>query len=324
MQMNRWKAKLGAALGALILSGAALAQAWPAKPVKLIVPFAPGSGTDFVARAMADEFSKSLGQQFVVENKPGASAQLAAETVVKSAPDGYTLFVTTNTAHSANPHLFKKLNYDPIKDFTPIARTIFLQFMIVVDPKLPIKTTKDLADHIKANPGKVSYAYANSSGQVAGAAFLGALKSTAIAVPYKSSPAAMTDVAGGQVSFMFTDLASGMALVKGGRLRALSVAGEKRSTILPELPTIGETAGFEGFDVVSWGAVMGPAGLPKDVVDKMHAEIRKVYAKPEFREKLAGQGFEVALGNPDELSAFLKSQLESWGQKIRAAGIQPE
>jgi tripartite-type tricarboxylate transporter receptor subunit TctC len=298
--------------------------AWPQKPIKLVVPFAAGSGTDILARTLGEELAKAWGHSVVVDNKPGASAQIAAEFVAKAAPDGYTLFASTNTPHSANPHLFKKINYEPVKDFTPIARTVFLQFMLVVDPKLPTKTVPELVAYAKANPGKVSYAFANSSGQVAGATFAKMAGVDLTAVPYKASPAAMTDVIGSQVSFMFIDLAAGREHVRSGRLRAIAIAGEKRSTLMPDLPAVAESPGFAGFDVVSWGGYLGPAGLPKAIVDRAYADIRTALAKPEIREKFASVGAEIALQPPEEFATFMNAQLALWGQRIREAKIQPE
>ena len=318
---------IAGALGAIAMLAATAGHAqtgYPNKPVRIIVPFAAGSGTDIIARLFAEELTKSMGQNFLVDNKPGASAQIAAEAVAKSAPDGYTLFVTTNTSHSANPHLFKKLPYDPVKDFTPIARTLFLPFMLVVDPKLPIRNVAELVAYAKANPGKVSYGYGNSTGQVAGAALASAAHLSLNAVPYKSTPPSMTDIIGGTITFMFVDLAAGRENVKAGRLNAIAVSTEKRSTLMPELPAVAETAGFGGFDLTSWGAFFGPAGVPRDIVVKLSTEILKIVDRKDVRERLAAIGAEAAPGSPEELAEFVRVQLANWGKKIREAGIQPE
>jgi len=313
-----------AAGAAVLVSGAALAQAYPSKPVKIVVPFAAGSGTDIVARITAEELGKALGGSFVVDNKPGASAQIAAEFVAKAAPDGYTLFITTNTSHSANPSLFKKLPYDPIKDFTPVARTIYLPFTLVVDPKLPIKSVTELVAYAKASPGKVSYAYGNSTGQVAGATLSQMGRIDTIAVPYKSTPPAMTDIIGGSVAYMFVDLAAGRAQMQAGKLRPIAVSTEKRSTLLPDVPAVAETPGFAGFDLTSWGGMLAPAGMPRDIVDKLNAELRKIYARADVRERLGPIGAEPNTSSPEEMAEFLKVQLASWSKKIKDAGIQPE
>jgi len=307
-----------------VIAGHALAQAYPARPVKIIVPFAAGSGTDIVARITADELGKGLGGSFVVENKPGASAQIAADFVAKSAPDGYTLFITTNTSHSANPFLFKKLTYDPIKDFTPVARTLFLPFILAVDPKLPVKSVQDLIGYARANPGKVSYAYGNSTGQVAGATLSRMGKIDTIAVPYKSTPPAMTDIIGGSVAYMFVDFAASRAQVQAGKLRPIAVSTEKRSALLPDVPAVAETPGFAGFDLTSWGGMLGPAGMPREIVDKLNAELKKIYSRADVRERLTPIGAEPSTSSPEEMADFLKAQLASWGRKIKDAGIEPE
>ena len=316
----RWLALL--ALVAACMPAAA--QPYPNRPVKIVVPFAAGSAPDIVARMLADEFRAAFDQPFIVENKPGASAQIGAEQVAQAAPDGYTLFVTTNTSHSANPFLFKKLNYDPVKDFAPVANIMRIPVLIVVDPALPIKTLQDLVAYAKANPGKVSFGYGNSIGQVVGASFAKRTGIEVITVPYKSSPQALTDVVGGQVTYAVTDMAAGQALVTGGRVRALAVSSRKRSALMPDLPAMSETPALEGFEVIAWVGMFAPAKTPKDIVDKLNAVVRKALAKPEVKEKIAGFAAEPAPMSPDELADFVKDQLASWGKSIKEAGIQPE
>lgn len=313
---------------ALVLGAAvaipAWAQAWPSRPVRIVVPFAAGSATDIMARILADELRATFDQSFVVDNKPGASAQIGAELVAKAPPDGYTLFVTTNTSHSANPYLFKKINYDPVKDFTPIANIMRIPVIVVVHPKLPVKDLKDLVAYAKANPGKVSFGYGNSIGQVVGASFAKRSGLEVITVPYKSTPQAITDVLGEQITYSVADMASGQAFVKDGRLRALAVSSAKRSPLMPDLPAVSETPGLEGFEVVAWVAMFGPAGMPRDVVDKLNAAVRKALAKQEVKDKIVGFAAEVSPSTPDELAAFVRDQLASWGKSIKEAGIQPE
>src|SRR6266436_2627608 len=202
----------------------ALAQPYPTKPVRIVVPFAAASATDIMARIIADELRATFDQAFVIDNKPGASAQIGAELVAKAPPDGYTLFVTTNTSHSANPFLFKKLPYDPIKDFTPIAGIMRIPVIVVVNPKLPVNSLSELVAYGKANPGKVSFGYGNSVGQVVGASFAKRTGLDVITVPYKSTPQSITDLLGGQISYSVADMASGQSFVKEGRLKALAVS----------------------------------------------------------------------------------------------------
>ena len=321
MRILHWLALLAVAL---VSMPAALSQPYPSKPVRIVIPFAAGSATDIMARILSEELRAVFDQAFIVDNKPGASAQIGAEIVAKAPPDGYTLFVTTNTSHSANPFLFKKLPYDPVKDFTPIANIMRIPVVIVVNPKLGINSLYELVAYAKANPGKLSFGYGNSIGQVVGASFAKRTGIEVITAPYKSTPQAIADVLGGQISYTVADMASGQAHIKSGALKALAVSSVKRSSLMPELPAMAETPGLEGFDLIAWVAMLGPAGMPKDMVDKLSAAARKALAKPEVKEKIAGFAAEAAPGTPEELATFIKEQLTSWGNSVKEAGIQPE
>ena len=306
----------------LVLSGFAAAQAYPDKPIRVLVPFAAGSGTDILARVVTEELRASMGANFVIDNRAGASGQIAAELVAKANPDGYTLFLSTNTPHSANPFLFKKINYDPVRDFDAVARMIYFVFILVVNPNSNIKTVPELIAHVKANAGRISYAFGNSTGQVNGAYFVSAAKIDALPVPYKSTPPAMTDLISGQVQFMFVDAASSQGNVKSGRLRAIAVMSDKRSDLFPDLPAVGETV--PGFDTVPWAGMFAPAGTPKAVINKLNAEIVKAINKPAVNQRLAEMGLAPGPSTPAELDRFVKEQLAAWGKKIKDAGIQPE
>lgn len=314
-----------AALAAAALCGgpAAAADAYPSRPITLVVPFPAGAGTDAVGRIFAGELGAILGQQVVVENRPGANSTIAGNFVARAKPDGYTLFVTTNTSHSAAPWLMKNIPYDPVKDFTPIARGGNLPFMLVVNPKRPYKNVAELVEYARKNPGKVTYASGNSTGIVAGATLARRTNTQMLHIPYKGTPQALTDVVGGQVDFMFTDLTSGMPFVQSGQLRALAVSTAQRSTIVPDLPSMRE-AGVADFDLNSWNGYFGPAGMPPEVVAKLNQAINQVVAKPEVRQRLASLGFDAFSGTPQEFAAFVGQQLELWGKLIRDAGIQPE
>ena len=302
----------------------AIAQPYPSKPVRIVVPFAAGSATDIMARILADELRATFDQSFVVDNKPGASAQIGAEIVAKAPPDGYTLFVTTNTSHSANPFLFRKLSYDPVRDFTPIGNIMRIPVLIVVSPKLQLNTLADLVAYGKANPGKLSFGYGNSIGQVVGASFAKRTGLDVVTVPYKSTPQAITDVLGGQISYSVADMASGQAFIKEGRLKALAVSSLKRSPLMPDVPAMSETPALAGFDLSAWVGMLGPANLPKDVVDKLSAAMRKALAKQEVRDRIAGFAAEASPSTPEEMTAFIKEQLVSWGNSVKEAGIQPD
>ena len=302
----------------------AAAQDYPSKPVKIVIGFGPGSGTDLVARMLADELSKMLNQPFIVENKPGAAAQIAASQVKAAPPDGYMLLLTSNTTHSVNPHIFKKLPYDPIADFTPIGGIGFFPFVLAVDAKIPVKTPQELVTWAQANKGSVFYAYGTPTVQIPAAAINRIQKLEAIGVPYKSSPDAMTDVIGGRAQFIVVDLASSQPQVKAGRLRILAVTSSKRTALAPELPTVEETLGIKDFDLAAWTGLFGPANTPKDVVDKLNAAMLKILNRPDVRERMLANFIEPTPSDPATFQAMVRKQLDVWGEKVKIAGIQPE
>ena len=314
----------GTLAAALAFSATAtLAQAYPDKPVTLVVPFAAGSGTDSVARAVASGLAARLKQPGIVDNKPGASAQVAAQYVAKAKPDGYTLFMTTNTSHSANPALYKSLKYDPIKDFTPVARVGELPFALAVNPAVPAKTLAELLDYARANPGKLSYATPDSTSLVAMESIKHIAKIDVLGVPYKSSPQAMTDVVGGQVQIYVADLGSGMGMLKTDKVRALGVTTAQPTPMLPGVPPIGQTV--KGFDLTSWNGIFGPAGLPQPMVQRLNTELQAVLADKDLQDKLAQIGFQVwPSKTPEEFTQYVAGQLTHWRTLIQQAGIQPE
>ncbi len=298
--------------------------AYPNKPVKIIIGFGPGSGTDILARMIAEELRLALGQTFIVDNRPGAAAQIAASAVAKSPADGYTLFLTSNSSHSVNPHMFKKLPYDPIADFTPIGGIAYFPFILAVNASLPVKTPQELVAYARANRGKLNYAYGTPTVQIPAEALNRLEKMEATGIPYKSSPAAMTDVIGGQAQFIVVDLASARPHLQSGRLRALAVTTSKRSALVPDLPTIEETLSLRDFDLAAWTGLFGPAALPKEVVDKLSATLLQILAKPEVRERIVASGAEPTPSDVPTFTALVKRQLEVWGRKVADAGIQPE
>lgn len=307
----------------LFWTSALMAQAYPSAPITLVVPFAAGSGTDAVARTVGQKLSERLKQPVVIDNKPGASAQIGAQFVAQAKPDGYTLFMTTNTSHSANPSLFKTLRYDPIKDFTPIARVGELPFALAVHPGVPAKTMKELVAYAKANPGKLSYATPNSTSLVASETIKRIAGIDMVGIPYKSSPQAMTDLLGGQVHVYVVDFGSGMAMLKSDKIRTLGVTTKESSRILPGVPPIADTV--PGFDLTSWNGIFGPAGLPRPVVDRLNAELQVVLADKEVQDKLALIGFQVSPSKtPDEFAKYVADQLAHWTALIKQSGITPE
>jgi len=311
------------ASGALSFGLAAHADTYPSKPITIIVPFGPGSATDTIARVVAQHLGAVLKQSVVVEARPGANGALSALYVARSAPDGYTLFMSTNSPHSAAPFLMKNIGYDPVKDFTAITRMGSYTLMLCVHPSIPAKSVKELIEYAKANPGKLSFASGNTSGVVAGETLKHWAELDILHVPYKSAPPALNDVLAGRVSMMFTDLTTGLPHVKAGTLRALAVTRLKRSTLIPELPTLDE-AGVTGFDMDSWAGIFAPAGTPADIITLLNAELRKIIDSGEVKSNLGNVGFEAFSSSPKELEDFVKVQLGKWGKMVKDAGIQPD
>ena len=314
----------GAIAATLTLAAfSAFAQApYPNRNITLVLPFAAGSGTDTTTRIISKELGTALGTGMVIENKAGANGSIAASYVARSAPDGYTLFVTTNTTHSANPYLLQTMTYDPVKDFTPIARTGDLPFMLVINPDIPAKSVAELIALAKKEPGKYTYASGSSAAIVSGATFARLAGIDLLHVPYKSSPPALTDLMAGRTHMMFIDVLTGLPHVKAGALRALAVTTKQRSALLPELPAMDETV--KGFDITSWQGYFGPANLPKEIVTKLNAEIRKVVERPEVKAQLAERGMEAFSGTPEQFEAFFKDQLKVWEKLIADAGIEKQ
>jgi tripartite-type tricarboxylate transporter receptor subunit TctC len=315
-----------AAATALMMAFAAFAsaQTWPAKPVRIVTAFGPGSASDIVARMLADELQAAFRQPFIVENKPGASGILAAEAVAKAAADGYTLILGTNTAHSVNPHLFRKLPYEPVASFTPIARVCYFPFVLAVSANSPAKSVEQLVALGRGPNARLTYAYGNSTGQIAGAAFASLKKLDATAVPYKSTPQALTDLVGGQVAFMFVDLASSRSYLAAGRLRLLAITSAQPSPQVPDLPTIAAAAGLPGFDLSAWVGVLGPAGLPDGIASRLSEQVNRSLARKEIAERLIALGADVAPAQAAEFDRYLRAQLTAWGHKVKDAGIAPE
>ena len=311
------------ALAAAILPGAALAQAFPAKPITFVVPFAAGSATDQLARALGQSITEQTRQAVVVENKAGASGMMAAQASARAAPDGYTVLITTNTTHAANEHLYKKLPYDAVKDFAPVTGLGKGGQVLVVNAASPYKSVSDLLAAAKKNPGKLSFGSGSSSSRVAGEMFKQLSGTDLLHVPYKSNPLAITDLLGGQIDLMITDTSTGVPQVKSGKLRALGYSTKKRSTQLPDVPTIDE-AGVKGYDMGYWFAAYVPAGTPAPIVAKLnellHNGVKSAAAKSFFDTA----GSEPWTTTPDELAKFQAVETQKWGKVIKAAGIEPE
>ncbi|WP_284619360.1 Bug family tripartite tricarboxylate transporter substrate binding protein [Aquabacterium humicola] len=312
---------LAAALAAT--SFAAFGQAWPAKPVNFIVPFAAGSATDQLARALGQSLTEQTKQAVVVDNKAGASGMLAAQAAARAPADGYTVLITTNTTHAANEHLYKKLAYDPVKDFAPVTGLGKGGQVLVVRADAPYKTVADLLAKAKKDPGKLSFGSGSSSSRVAGEMFKQLSGTDILHVPYKSNPNAVTDLLGGQIDLMITDTATGLPQIKGGKLRALGVSTTKRIPLLPDVPTIDE-AGVKGYDMGYWFAAYVPAGTPAPVVARLREVLVAAVKSAPAKAFFDGSGAEAWSTTPEELAKFQAAETTKWGKVIKAAGIEAE
>ena len=312
----------------LALAAAALftlhaqAQPYPSKPIRFILPFPSGSATDQIARIVGRDMAETLGQPVVVENKPGAGGAIAAEFVAKSPPDGYTLFIGSNTQMAANPSLFKSLSYNPVTDFAPVLRMTTQPSAFLVRPDFPAKNIAEFVAYAKANPKKLSGGYGASSAQVAIAQLESRGGFEVLPVPYKGIPLAVVDVIGGSVDFTVGDMGSAIAQVKGGKLRSLGVTSEKRNPLVPDWPTVSET--YPGFDVIGWHTIVAPANTPRDIRNKLYEAGAKALAKKEVIDALAGMGVTPGVMNPDELGAYIPAEVKRWAEMIKQAGIKPE
>jgi tripartite-type tricarboxylate transporter receptor subunit TctC len=311
------------AAGATLISPTLRADSYPSKPITLVAVFGPGSASDTICRVIAQPLSAALNESVIVENRPGANGALAAQYVARSAPDGYTLLMGTNSPLSAVPFMMKSPPYDAVKDFTSITRVGSFTLMLVVHPSIPAKNMKELIDYAKDNPGRLSFASANTSGIVAGETLKHWAEIDMLHVPYKSPPPALQDLVAGRVSMMFTDLTTGLPHVQSGALRALAVTRLHRSSLFPELPTMDE-AGVTGFDMDSWAGIVAPAGTPPEIVTRLNTELRKIIDSPDIKKMLGRVGFEAFSSSPKEMEDTIKVQLGKWGKMVKDAGIHPE
>ena len=312
-----------AALAAIGLPGAVWAQAFPSKPLTFVVPFAAGSATDQLARALGQSLTEQTKQPVVVENKAGASGMMAAQAAARSPADGYTVLITTNTTHAANEHLYKKLPYDPVKDFAPVTGLGKGGQVMVVNTNAPYKTVGELVAAAKKTPGKLSFGSGSSSSRMAGEMLKQLSGTDILHVPYKSNPMAITDLLGGQIDFMITDTSTGVPQVKAGKLRALGYSTQKRSVQLPDVPTIDE-AGVKGYDMGYWFAAYVPAGTPAPVVAQLNQLLGNAVRSAAAKTFFETAGSEAWTTTPDELGKFQTAETQKWGKVIKAAGIEPE
>lgn len=316
-----------AALAALMLTclgfDASAQQNYPQRVIRWVVPFAAGSGTDTVARIIAQHASGILGQQIVIENMGGANGVLAAQNVARAAPDGYTLFFTTNTTHAANPSLMRSLPYDPVADFEPIARVAEAPLALLVNNSIPVNDVTGLIAYARQNPGRLSFGAGSSSAQLSGEMFRRMANIDVLYVPYRSNPQALNDVIGGQISFMFADAMFCISQAREGRVKCLGVTSRNRSRLASDTPSMHE-AGVDGFHLTAWFAMFAPARTPKPVIDAIYQALSRTLSDQAVVSRMLATGFEPSLLGPDETATFVQSEIAKWGAIVREAGIEPQ
>lgn len=312
---------------ALILALACMAphveaQDFPIKAVRLIVPFPPGGGTDYTARLIGQKLNELWGQPVVIENRPGASTTIASDLVARAAPDGYTL-IMGSVNHTINPSLYTKLPYDTVRDFTPVTVCVTAAYILVAHPSLPVKTVKELITLARSKPGQIHYSSSGSSGpqHLAGELFKMMSKVDIVHVPYKGGGPAVVALVGGHVSLQFATPVSGLPHIKSGRLRPLAVTSAARSPTVPDLPTIAEAA-LPGYEAVTWWGILGPARLPRGIVDKIHADVVRVLAMPDTKAKLANEGVNGSGSSPAQFARMIDTEIVKMAQIVKAANVK--
>jgi tripartite-type tricarboxylate transporter receptor subunit TctC len=306
-----------------VLCGFASAQTWPNKPVRIVLQFPPGGSTDVVARILAQSMTTALGQPVVVENKPGADGAIAAEYVMRSDPDGYTFFLASNTPMMQVPLLRKKPPYDPVKNFTPISMVGRYVYVLVANPNVPAKNAKELLEFARKNPGKLNYGSYSGVTQLMHTKLTKEAKIDTNLIPYKGEGPTINDMLGGHVQFTFATPTSTLAHISAEKLRAMAVLLPKRSALLPDVPTAAE-AGIPTLEAGTWAALFGPANMPAELATKMSEAINAAMARPDVRDRIAKQGFDLGGSTPKELRSFVQEQLKAWAQAFAEAGLKPE
>ena len=321
----RLVASIAVAVIATLGAASARAQAYPSKPIRIIIAQAPGSATDVISRVVGNRLQEALGQPVIIEARPGAGGAVGTEAAARSAPDGYTLFMANNSTHGSNPALYAKLPYDAVNDFAPITLVAAVPYVLVVDPSLPVKSVQDLIALAKSQPGKMNYASAGngSTHQFCGELLKSMSGIDVLHVPYKGSPPAIAGLLGGEVSLMFANLTDIGSQIRGGKVKALAVTVTKRAGLLPEVPTMSE-AGLPGFDIGSWFGLLAPAGTPAPIVSRLNAETVKVLGRSDVQATLGAQGLELVPSSPEQFSAHIKSEIAKFSRIAKAANIKAE
>ncbi len=310
---------------ALVWTTACMAQSYPSKPVKFISPYAPGGGTDIIARTLAQKLTENLGRQVVVENRPGGGGIVGTEAAAKSPPDGYTILLGSKGPLTVNPALHAKLPYDTLRDFAPISLVSIVPAMLAVHSSLPVKSVKELVALAKARPGELTFSSSGigGSGHLSGELFAAMAGAKMVHVPYRGTGPATTAVLSGEVTLSFGNMVALQPQVQAGRLRALAVTSAKRTSAAPQLPTVAE-AGLPGYEYVTWYGVLAPAGTPKEIIGKLNAELVKIARQPDMRERLTGEGGEVVGSTPEEFAAYLKTELVNSAKLVKMANVHAD
>ncbi|MGO4284489.1 Bug family tripartite tricarboxylate transporter substrate binding protein [Bosea sp. TAB14] len=313
------------AAGALAigLTGTASAQEFPSRSLKFVVPFAAGSATDAVARILGEHVSKNLGKPVVTENLAGASGVIAAQNVARAEPDGHTVLITTNTTHGANQSLLKHVPYDAINSFEAVGKLGTITLALATNPAVPAKTVQEFVAYAKANPGKLTFGAGSSSSRIAGEMLKSLAGLDITYVPYRSNPQAITDLLGGQINIVFADISTTLPQIKAGAVNGLAVSTARRSVLAPDLPTMAE-GGVKGYDLAAWFAAFVPAKTPRSTVDTLNRALTAAVNDPATKERLLAAGVEPETSTPDELKAFVGTEIAKWAEIVKAAGIQPE
>ncbi len=302
-----------------------VAQTYPAKPVRVVVPFVAGGPTDIQGRMLGEKLAQRLGQQFIIDNRGGANGNIGMELAAKSAPDGYTIVIATVGTWAVNPSLYKKMPYDPVRDFAPIMQVSSSPGVLIVHPSVPVMNVKELISLARAKPGKLDYGSSGVGGfgHISGALFCLMTKTEMVHIPYKSSAPSLTDLIAGQIQVLFNNAISTVPFIKSGKVRALAVTSFKRMNALPELPTI-DQSGVKGYDNSSWSAVAAPAGTPKEIIAKLNSELNQILKLPDVQERSAAVGADIIGGTPEQFGEYLKSEIAKFARVVKEAKISAQ
>jgi tripartite-type tricarboxylate transporter receptor subunit TctC len=319
--------KAGAVALCCCVIGSAFAQGsapqYPVRPIRIVVPLAAGGPSDLLARLIGQKMTEAWGQQVIVDNRPGANGIVGSDIVAKSPPDGYTLVMGTNGTHGINASLYQKMPYDTLRDFAPIARTGIASYVLVAHPSLPVRSVKELIALAKARPGELTWASGGSPSQLSAELFKRTANIDVVVVPYKGNALAVGAVTGGQVYLVWGGIAQAAPLIRAGMLRPLAVGSNRRSPVLPDVPSM-EESGLPGFRAGAWYGLLAPAGTPRAIVDRLNAEVVRILKLPDVRERLAKEAFELPYETPDEFAAIIRGEVEKWAKVVKEANLRPQ